>query len=41
MKKIISAFDGLKFSNSTMQHAIHIAKQSNAHLVAAFLDDFT
>jgi nucleotide-binding universal stress UspA family protein len=39
MKKIIAAFDGLKFSNSTKEYAIHLATVSNAHLVGVFLDD--
>jgi len=41
MKKIIAAFDGLKFSESTRDYAIFLAKQSHAHLVGVFLDDFT
>jgi len=41
MKKIIAAFDGLKFSESTMNYAIQLAKQGSAHLVGIFLDDFT
>jgi Universal stress protein family len=41
MKKIIAAFDGLKFSQSTAEYAIYIARQINAHLVGIFLDDFT
>lgn len=41
MKKILAAFDGLKYSRSTREYAIRIAKQSNAHLAGAFLDDFT
>jgi len=41
MKKFIVAFDGLKFSASTMNYAIQLAKQCNAHLVAVFLNDFT
>ncbi len=39
MKKIIAAFDGLKFSESTMNYAIYVAKESGAHLVGIFLDD--
>ncbi|HEX5153373.1 MAG TPA: universal stress protein [Parafilimonas sp.] len=39
MKKIIAAFDGLKYCNSTADYAINIAKQSHAHLVGIFLDD--
>ena len=41
MKKIIAAFDGLKFSESTRDHAIALAKLPNMHLVGVFLDDFT
>lgn len=41
MKKIIAAFDGLKFSAGTRDYAIQLAKQSSAHLVGIFLDDFT
>lgn len=41
MKKIIAAIDGLKYSDSTTNYAIHLAKQTNAHLVGIFLDDFT
>ncbi|HRO47204.1 universal stress protein [Agriterribacter sp.] len=39
MKKIIAAFDGLKFSKSTRDYAIQIARENNAHLVGLFLDD--
>jgi len=39
MTKIIAAFDGLKFSDSTKAYAIQLAKQSSAHLVGVFLDD--
>jgi nucleotide-binding universal stress UspA family protein len=41
MKKIIAAFDGLKFSNSTKEYAIHVASISNAHLVGVFLEDIS
>jgi uncharacterized protein len=41
MKKIIAAFDGLKYSESTRDHAIYIAKQTNTHLVGVFMDDPT
>jgi len=41
MKKIIAAFDGLKYSPSTAHYAIQLAKASGAHLVGIFLDDFT
>lgn len=41
MKKIIAAMDGLKFSGSTTNYAVHFANQSNAHLVGIFMDDLT
>lgn len=41
MKKIIVAIDGLKFSRSTTNYAIHMAKQTYAHVVGVFLDDFS
>lgn len=41
MKKIIAAFDGLKYSKSTRDYSIYLAKKSNAHLVGVFMDDFT
>jgi len=41
MKKIIAALDGLKFSESTKEYSIDIAKQSNSRLVGVFLDDIT
>lgn len=41
MKKFIAAFDGLKFSEGTLQYAIYFAKASDAHLVGVFLEDFT
>ncbi|MBP6023433.1 adenine nucleotide alpha hydrolase family protein [Ferruginibacter sp.] len=41
MKKIIAAFDGLKFSQSTLDYSINMAKQTNAYLAGVFLDDFT
>ena len=40
MKKFIVAFDGLKFSESVRDYAVLLAKQSSAHLVGVFLDDF-
>jgi len=39
MKKIVAAFDGLKYSNSTRDYAIYLAKQTNSHLIGVFLDD--
>ena len=41
MKKFIVAIDGLKYSTSATEYAVHLAKQANAHLVGIFLDDFT
>lgn len=41
MKKIIAAFDGLKFSESTAQYAIDIAKNYDGKLFGIFLEDFT
>lgn len=41
MQKIISVFDGLRFSESTLHYSIVIAKQQQAHLAAIFPDDAT
>jgi hypothetical protein len=41
MEKIIAAFDGLQYSNSTKGYAIYLAKQTQTHLVGVFMDDFT
>ncbi len=41
MKKIIAAFDGLKFSESTKEYSMQLAAATNAHLTGVFLDDFT
>lgn len=41
MKKFIAAIDGLKYSSSTVAYATELAKQTNAHLVGVFLEDFT
>jgi hypothetical protein len=41
MEKIIAAFDGLQYSNSTKEYAIYLAKQTQTHLVGVFMDDFT
>jgi nucleotide-binding universal stress UspA family protein len=41
MKKIIAAFDGLQYSESTRDYAIHLAKQAKAHLTGVFMDDRT
>ena len=39
MKKIVAAFDGLKFSQGTCDYAIELAKMNNTHLVGVFLED--
>lgn len=39
MKKISAAFDGLKFTEATMQYAIEVAVKSKAVLSGVFLDD--
>lgn len=41
MKKILAAFDGLKYSPSTASHAIDIAHRTNSKLIGVFLEDFT
>ena len=41
MKKIIAAFDGFKYSQSTRYYSIYLAKQTNTHLVGVFMDDPT
>jgi len=41
MKKIVAALDGLKYSRSTRDYAIFLAKMHKAHLVGVFLEDFT
>ncbi|MBL7728697.1 MAG: universal stress protein [Dinghuibacter sp.] len=39
MKKIIAAFDGLRFSESTNNFSLYLAQKANAHLVGVFLED--
>ena len=39
MKKIVAAFDGLKFSESTRNYGVAMAKQNDALLVGVFLED--
>jgi Universal stress protein UspA and related nucleotide-binding proteins len=39
MKKFIAAFDGLKFSESTLDYTLYLASQADAHVVGVFLDD--
>jgi nucleotide-binding universal stress UspA family protein len=41
MKKIVVAIDGLKYSDSAVRYAVHLAQEISAHLVGVFLDDFT
>ncbi|MRG45333.1 universal stress protein [Chitinophaga sp. SYP-B3965] len=41
MKKIIAVFDGLRFSESTLQYTITLAERDGAHITGLFLDDFT
>ncbi len=41
MKKIIAAFDGLKFSENTRDYAVNISRLTHAHLAGVFLDDIT
>jgi nucleotide-binding universal stress UspA family protein len=41
MKKFVAAIDGLQFSESTRDYAIHLAKQAHAHLVIVSLEDIT
>ncbi len=40
MKKFIAVFDGFKFSGSTLEYAIRLARAEDAHLLGVFLDDF-
>jgi nucleotide-binding universal stress UspA family protein len=40
MKKISAAFDGLKFSKSTLDYALDLANKSHALLTGVFLEDF-
>jgi nucleotide-binding universal stress UspA family protein len=39
MKKIAAIFDGLKFSNSTLQHAFSLVRKEAAYLSGVFPDD--
>jgi hypothetical protein len=41
MKKIITAIDGLKYSESTTRYVTQLAMEAGAHLVGVFLEDFT
>ena len=39
MKKILAAFDGLKYSESTRDYALEMARNNESHLVGLFLED--
>lgn len=39
-KKFLAVFDEFKFSESTMDYAIQLTKESDAFLVGIFLDEF-
>jgi nucleotide-binding universal stress UspA family protein len=39
MNKVIAALDGLKLSESTVDYSLYLAKEFNAHIVAAFLEE--
>jgi len=41
MKRIIAAFDGLKYSQSTRDHAIALARLTKMHITGVFLEDIT
>ncbi len=41
MKKIIAAFDSIRFSESTLKYAVYLAKQYDAHIVGVFLKEST
>ncbi|WP_207532738.1 universal stress protein [Desertivirga arenae] len=41
MKRIIAAFDGLKYAESTEQYAVYLAQETGASLTGVFLEDFT
>jgi nucleotide-binding universal stress UspA family protein len=41
MKKIIAAFDGLKYSAATARYAIQLASTDAAHITGVFLEDIT
>ncbi len=41
MNKMIAAFDGLQYSESTRDYAIYLSKQTHTHLVGVFMDDPT
>jgi hypothetical protein len=39
-KKFLAVFNGLRFSNSTLEYAIQLTKDTNAFLTGIFLDEF-
>ena len=39
-KKFLAVFDGLKFSQSTLDYAIQLSMQTNSYLVGVFLDEY-
>lgn len=41
MRKIIAAFDGLRYSESTTEHALFLAQQAQADLAGVFLSEST
>jgi nucleotide-binding universal stress UspA family protein len=41
MRQIIAAFDGLDFSEATLEYTLFLSRYCNAHIVGVFLDDFT
>lgn len=41
MKKLIAAFDGLKYAESTSNYAMKLAPAINAKVIGVFLEDFT
>lgn len=41
MKRIIAAFDGLNYAESTEQYAIYLAQETGASVTGVFLEDFT
>lgn len=41
MIKVLAVFDGLRFSDATLQHTLRIAQTQLAHIVGLFLEDFT
>jgi nucleotide-binding universal stress UspA family protein len=40
VKKFLAVFDGLKFSHSTLDYALQLAKETDSFLVGVFLDEY-